>query len=172
MGESHKCPTKEEYSKITKENIIKRKRCRTCGKLLGKSLNHSCEHPRGMLGKSHSENSKVKIRKTLIKIGHHPPKDKRARGRTHGNWKGGVTPITFKIRNSLKYKEWRLKIFERDKYTCVCCGKIGGMLNADHIKPFSLFPELRFKLSNGRTLCVPCHKKTDTYGGKVRCIIK
>lgn len=32
----------------------------------------------------------------------------------------------------------------------------------------SNFPELRFELSNGRTLCVECHQKTDTYGEKAK----
>ena len=39
---------------------------------------------------------------------------------------------------------------------------------ADHVKPWALYPELRYDLDNGRTLCVPCHKKTETYGYKTR----
>ena len=84
----------------------------------------------------------------------------------NGNaWRGGVTPLYKKIRKSLKYKEWRKSIFERDDYTCTWCKERGVELHADHIKSFALYPELRFELSNGRTLCVDCHKKTDTYGG-------
>jgi len=80
-------------------------------------------------------------------------------GEKNPQWKGGVTPINAKIRNSLKMKIWRNKIFARDKYTCQICGKIGGELNADHIKQFAHYPKLRFKISNGRTLCKPCHLK-------------
>lgn len=89
-------------------------------------------------------------------------------GQGNSNWKGGITPINKKIRASNQYKEWRTKIFERDNYTCAWCGQHGGQLNADHIKPFALHPELRFDLINGRTLCVECHKKTDTYLNKSR----
>lgn len=83
-------------------------------------------------------------------------------------WKGGIYPEHRLIRHSAATKEWRKAVFDRDAYTCVMCHKKGGYLNADHIKPFSLYPELRFNLDNGRTLCVPCHRKTDTYGAKVR----
>lgn len=83
-------------------------------------------------------------------------------------WKGGLTPLNMKIRNSVEYKLWRKSVYERDNYTCIWCSQIGGKLNADHIKPFSLFPELRFAIDNGRTLCLDCHKKTDTFGGKAR----
>lgn len=69
--------------------------------------------------------------------------------------------------NSPEYKLWRKSVFERDNYTCIECGQIGGILNADHIKAFSLFPDLRFDIKNGRTLCVNCHKKTDSYGVKL-----
>lgn len=82
------------------------------------------------------------------------------------NWKGGITPLHRAIRTSRKYKDWRKSIFQRDNYTCVLCGQRGGRLEADHIKEFSRYPELIFDLSNGRTLCYECHKKTPNYAYK------
>lgn len=72
-----------------------------------------------------------------------------------------------RIRYSKKMQDWRIAVFERDNYTCQKCGKRGGYLQADHIKPFAYFPELRTVLSNGRTLCKPCHLETDTYAKKL-----
>lgn len=87
-------------------------------------------------------------------------------------WKGGVTSENMKIRKSSDYIHWRKKVFERDNFTCVLCSKIGGKLNADHIFPFSTHPELRMEISNGRTLCISCHLKTDTFGAKMNKKIK
>ena len=42
----------------------------------------------------------------------------------------------------------------------------GNKLEADHIKSFSICPEGRLDINNGRTLCEECHKKTDNYGWK------
>lgn len=78
----------------------------------------------------------------------------------------GKTPEAQRIRMSKEYRIWRKAVFERDDYTCVFCGQHGGKLNADHIKRFSDFPELRLAIDNGRTLCEECHKKTDNYGNK------
>jgi len=85
-------------------------------------------------------------------------------------WKGGVSTINHILRHSLEYRLWRTAVFERDNYTCIWCkvrftkGITGDIkLNADHIKPFAYFPELRFAIDNGRTLCEDCHKTTDTY---------
>jgi hypothetical protein len=55
-----------------------------------------------------------------------------------------------------KYLNWRKQVFERDNYTCRICGKRGGKLVADHIKMWVLFPELRYSLDNGQTLCRKC----------------
>lgn len=85
------------------------------------------------------------------------------KGENNPNWKGGITPINKAVRMSMEYKLWRKAVFERDNYTCIWCG-FKGTVHADHIKPFALYPELRFAIDNGRTLCVTCHKTTDTWG--------
>jgi hypothetical protein len=61
-------------------------------------------------------------------------------------------------RNTLKYKEWRSKVFERDDFTCKKCGQRGGVLNAHHIKSFAKHKNLRTIVENGITLCKKCHK--------------
>ncbi len=87
----------------------------------------------------------------------------------------GKTSPSKKIRQTRQYREWRKAVFARDKYTCQSCGsksrkKLGMTiyLNADHIKPFALYPEQRFDISNGRTLCLDCHRKTPTFGGRTK----
>lgn len=102
------------------------------------------------------------------------------RGEKHSNWKGGITPLLTQIRTCLEYNDWRLKVFTRDSFTCVECSNSGIKLNADHIKPFSFIVrknsiqslreaincEELWDIKNGRTLCVDCHRKTDTFAGK------
>lgn len=100
------------------------------------------------------------------------------------HWMGGLTSLYQRIRYCSRYKQWRTTVYQRDNYTCQICGQLGGKLHADHIYPFSLIVkdlekiyttyekivacELLWMLNNGRTLCVSCHKKTDTYLGKAR----
>jgi hypothetical protein len=90
------------------------------------------------------------------------------KGNKGSGWKGGITPLNKLIRGSLEYRLWRESVFKRDDYTCIWCGIRSGngkaiILHADHIKPFAHYPELRFAIDNGRTLCIDCHKKTETY---------
>lgn len=90
------------------------------------------------------------------------------------------TEISRKIRMLPGYKTWRFSVFQRDNFTCQNCKRKDVCLNADHIKPFSkIMREKKVKsvleslkcqelwdISNGRTLCVPCHIDTETYGNR------
>ena len=123
------------------------------------------------LGKKHSESSRLKMSlsgKCRKQTPEHIAK-RIMKGANNPMWKGGITPINVKLRGSVEYKLWRTSVFQRDNYTCVWCGARNGngktiILNADHIKPFAHYPELRFAIDNGRTLCVQCHKTTGTWG--------
>jgi len=100
------------------------------------------------------------------------------RGSKAYQWRGGITPLMMSIRNCKQTREWRLAIFARDNFTCKLCGKRGGTMHADHY-PRS-FAEIFYAnkiqsldeavacvefwdIDNGRTLCIPCHRKAPTY---------
>ena len=74
-------------------------------------------------------------------------------------WRGGVTPEHQRIRNSKEHGDWSKSVINSDKFTCNRCGKVGGRLVAHHIKGFSAYPESRFLISNGVTMCDSCHQK-------------
>jgi len=97
-------------------------------------------------------------------------------GESNPNWQGGITPETIrrlnKLRQNTSMRLWRKAVYDRDNRTCVLCGAKNKVMHADHIKSFSLYPELRTSIENGRVLCIQCHRKTDTYGGKSKVKIK
>ncbi|MDZ4228344.1 MAG: hypothetical protein U1E54_03800 [Candidatus Levybacteria bacterium] len=96
------------------------------------------------------------------KIGIMPTHAGFQKGKNNPSWNGGSS--SFKDKNKSRWRAWREAVFKRDKYTCQNCEKVGGVLHPDHIKCFAHHPKLRFKISNGRTLCKNCHKKTKNYG--------
>lgn len=100
-----------------------------------------------MLGRKHSPEAKARISAAN-------------RGENSHSWKGGITPLVAKLRNSLEYKTWRQSVFQRDNFTCGLCGVRGTYLEAHHIQPFSSEHGLRFDINNGVTLCRSCHDKT------------
>lgn len=117
-----------------------------------------------------SEETRKKLSEYNKKIWKHPIWKYKEQ---HWNWRWWITPINTALRKSIEWRKWRIKVFERDNYTCMFCWIKSikwqyTRLEADHIKPFALFPELRFDINNWRTLCVECHSKTETYKKSLR----
>jgi len=88
------------------------------------------------------------------------------RGEKHYAWKGGIGSERHTLMRQIEYVLWRTAVFERDNYTCQICRKKGEKLHADHIKSWSDYPELRYAIDNGRTLCFACHYEV-TFGHKI-----
>lgn len=84
-------------------------------------------------------------------------------GENHWNWKGGLAKDK---RTGMEYSSWRSKVFERDNWTCQTCQARGVYLEAHHLIDWANFPESRYKIDNGVTLCKECHKLTANYKGK------
>ena len=141
------------------------------------------EHRRNAAIAQTGKISPLRGRKRLDMVGDKNPMKRmeirlKLRGEKSYLWKGGITLLRHSIRSLMEYRQWRSDVFTRDNFTCVWCGNNeSGNLNADHIKPFGKILEENkirtleeaiaceefWNINNGRTLCVPCHKKTDTY---------
>ena len=115
-------------------------------------------------GKKHTKLAKEKIRLShLGKKGYWLGKKRLdITGKNNWNWKGGISTENDKIRHSLEYKIWRIEVYKKDKYKCRLCGSKKDIV-AHHLKLFSDFPELRFSVDNGITLCRSCHLKLHKY---------
>jgi len=131
-----------------------------------------------MYGKTHSIEARNKMSEAVLK--NNPFRG--VLGSNHHAWRGGVDSINRSIRDSHAMVLWRNSVFKRDRYTCKLCNKVGGILNADHIKQLALIIhendlksskdyyncEELWDINNGRTLCQDCHKKTETWGKYIR----
>lgn len=62
-------------------------------------------------------------------------------------------------RNYDEYYEWRRKVYERDNYTCQCCGCTeSNSFNAHHLNSYDWCIDGRTNVDNGVTICKKCHK--------------
>lgn len=114
-----------------------------------------------MKGRVLTPEHRAKVLKGLMKAWANPKS-----GAEASNWKGGVSPLNARLRSKREHRLWRKAVKERDNFTCVLCGHYSLSNHADHIKSFSMYPELRTSIENGRTLCIDCHRKTDNFAGR------
>lgn len=73
-------------------------------------------------GKTFSEESKKKISES---------KKGQMIGKDNPRWKNGISELRSLVRHLPEYREWRMKIFIRDNFQCIVCGK-KGYIEADH----------------------------------------
>lgn len=116
-------------------------------------------------GNKISKTRKLKIKAGEIKIWNEGLEGFKS-GKDHYNWKGGKGTLRHQEMGRLKYIEWRSFVFQRDNYTCQKCTAKGVYLMAHHKKSWANYPELRYDISNGITLCKKCHASVDKYYAK------
>lgn len=88
-------------------------------------------------------------------------------GKSNPNYNPNKTDEEREIERLVEgYSTWRTQVYERDNYTCQCCGDSrGGNLIAHHLDSWDWCKEKRLDVSNWITLCVTCHKRFhDIYG--------
>ena len=74
----------------------------------------------------------------------------------HWNWQGGISGATQPLRKSYASYLWRQEVLRLCGKVCCLC-KSTENIETDHIKPWSVYPDLRFEISNGRVVCRSCH---------------
>ena len=145
-----------------------KKTCPKCGKTFSvrpswdrvKCCSRRCAglgRPSGMKGRTPSDEVRQKLRESQLG----------RRGPDHWNWRGGSGTERHQAMARDEYIQWRKAVFERDNYTCRHCGVRGATLHAHHVYPWAKYPEKRFDVSNGCTLCAPCHYSTPNYPNKL-----
>ncbi len=108
-----------------------------------------------------SEETKRRMSESQKRIGNKPPV---CMGEANNKWRGGVSlNIRYKHYKNKEYISWRKSVFERDNYTCQMCLKRSGtgesvFLHPHHKLSYTFFPEHRYDVNNGITLCIKCHR--------------
>lgn len=121
--------------------------------------------------KKHSELTKKKISTSL---------KGRFTGESNPNWgnKGGggrEKGCCGRVRNGLggvgQKSALKIRVKRRDNYTCQLCGlNEPEIMEVDHIKPKSMFPEIKNDMDNLMTLCPNCHKRKTVMDRKLGLI--
>ncbi len=170
---------------IPKENRKNRKTKFCSRKCIRNSTQFSLGHKRTLIGNKRWDNPETK--KVWFKKGEKPPFSYFG----SPNWIpwnkgldfGGQERFRNKIMGLTMYRTWRELIRQRDNQRCVLCGESDEKLHVDHypksfakiisdngietVQQAKLCNEF-WSLDNARTLCFPCHKKTETYGKRLR----
>jgi 5-methylcytosine-specific restriction endonuclease McrA len=90
------------------------------------------------------------------------------KGENTYNWKPETADLK-RQRTTSRMKKWKKFIKERDEATCVKCNEVKTIMHSHHIHSYKLYPELRYDIYNGVTLCPDCHIELHSIYGKLEC---
>lgn len=146
----------EEYS-APRASIVKRSTtlCASCVAKLVSTTDRNSKISKTLRDKFKA-NPELRVRASQLMKG-------RMAGPRHWNWKGGLDPVNQEQRNSEEYRVWRESVFARDEYACVLCNDRGCDLVAHHVLSWAEYPQHRFDVDNGITLCHCCHYSVHRY---------
>lgn len=83
------------------------------------------------------------------------------RAENHPNWVQDRTKLARRDeRNDSMYHEWRKNVWKRDNFKCkIADSNCKGRIEAHHILSWRDYPELRYQVNNGITLCYAHHPR-------------
>ncbi|MDB4594021.1 HNH endonuclease [Paracoccaceae bacterium] len=79
-------------------------------------------------------------------------------GSDNPNWKGAEVSEDIRERRSYQSKVWRKACLERDDNCCTICAST-ERLHVHHILEYKDYPDRRWDINNGKTVCAICHEK-------------
>lgn len=95
------------------------------------------------------------------------------KGPDHPSWNPNLTPeerakrINHRHIDDAKAVAWRKAVFARDNHTCQKCYTKQSPFNVHHLNSWAKYPEQRYDLTNGITLCDSCHKDFHKQYGRI-----
>ena len=109
------------------------------------------------LGRKYTLEHRKAISKALEGKGHFYGKY----GSLHPRWIADRSQLAKKQeRNDMAYQEWRKQVWIRDNYKCkISNPDCNGRIEAHHILGWTEYPELRYQINNGITLCHAHHPR-------------
>jgi len=149
--------SEETKKKISKATIGKNSGNIPWNKGIKTNIRHEKQFKKGQIpwnkGKHLSEESRIKM---SLKM-----KQRLSNPENHPLWKKDRSTLAKKQeRNDTAYKDWRKQVWLRDKFTCrIADNNCDGKIEAHHILGWSEYPELRYQINNGITLCHAHHPK-------------
>lgn len=121
-------------------------------KFCSKSCQGSFQCKKHLAGKKLSQEAKLKMSKIRLE---------KYQGVNHPRYIADRTKLCNQSdRRSYAYRNWKKEVYSRDNYKCrISDENCKSILEAHHILNWQDYPELRYKINNGITLCQAHHPR-------------